>query len=82
MNIIYPKINMNGDTKEKLRRQFEDNVFQIVDTIEVLSKNMPNGRNYSKEEYKEARQQYQKHLDNLIDAHKYMMEIIEKIDEQ
>jgi len=82
MNIIYPKVNMNGDTKDKLRDQFGANVIQLNDAIHVLSSNMPNGRNYSREEYREAREQYQKHLDNLIDARDYMMEIIEKIDEQ
>lgn len=81
MEPIFPIVNMNGDTKETLVKQFGENLIQLNRAIETLSSNMPNGRNYRREEYKQARGQYQEHIDALIDARDYMHDVLDHLND-
>lgn len=82
METIKPIVGgLNGDRPDTLRNQFADNLMAIDEAITTLSTNMPNGRNYRSEEYREAREQYQKQIDNLIEAKEYMIEMLDHIDQ-
>jgi hypothetical protein len=42
---------------------------------------MPNGRNYNRDEYKLAREQYMEHIKNLVNARDYMHDVLNSLNE-
>lgn len=83
-DITYPIVGgLNGDDPEKLQEQFTDNYLAIQNALNTLSKNMPHGRNYSdRESYKNAREEYQKIINNFFEAQEYMEDIVNYIDDK
>ena len=79
MQTIYPKINFNGDSRETLQDMYIENIFAIDDAIRKVSSNMPNGRNYNKQEYREARRQHEQQVEKLEEAREYMEDILEHL---
>lgn len=57
LSLVKPTVNINGDTREELVRQFADASLTLGNAAEELRKAMPHGRNYPEgtESYRAAR---------------------------